>query len=365
MRPILILILIAVLAGGPAPSSIAAEDSPQRSPYGVVYNEWKPAKQALTTAIQQSPAELRPELRRQLRALNSLYTARFVNLAKAHATAPETWQDCLIWISVEGVAGPNFDAMMDFMSDHAGELKEEIRLQLVLPTFIPAQSSRLDPALRHLVETHPNASIRGSALYTLGARLKTKAEIESSLKLCDEAEAVLKRVIAEFPDVGTYHGRNGDNAQKLLDELRGPFALGRPAPDLSGMDLQGEKFSLTSLKGKIVVLSFSGHWCGPCKAMHGVEKELLKKYSARDVELVEINTDKDLASVAETMKKDGLAWRCLADGSSDGPLSRAWQIENWPTFYVLDRNHKIRYKATGFLGDTLDAWVSRLVDEKP
>jgi thiol-disulfide isomerase/thioredoxin len=357
--------VIAVVAAIPAALSIAEEESRKPSPYGILYKDWKPAALELRAALKDFPAELRPELRRKLLALNGLYTTKFLALAREHSTDTDTWQNCLIWISVEGVPGPDYDAMMDFMSDHAGDVKETTQLQLLLPTFIRAQSSRLDPALRNLAETHHNAGVRGSALYTLAARLKARAEAEYSLTLLADAEKLLQQTLDEYAEVGTYHGRNGDNAQKLLDQLHGPFALGRPAPDLAGIDLHGQEFSLKSLKGRVIVLSFSGHWCGPCRAMHAVERELMKKHTREDVELIEINSDGDPASVAATMKKDELTWRCLTDGGSDGPLSRAWQIESWPTFYVLDRDHKIRYKATGNIGDRLEKWVSRLVDEKP
>ncbi len=37
-------------------------------------------------------------------------------------------------------------------------------------------------------------------------------------------------------------------------------ALGRPAPDIEGRDLDGAPMRLSDHRGKIVVLLFSGHW---------------------------------------------------------------------------------------------------------
>ncbi len=63
-------------------------------------------------------------------------------------------------------------------------------------------------------------------------------------------------------------------------------------------------------------------------------------------ELIEINSDKDPRAVAAKVLKEGLTWRCVMDGS-DGPIAKDWDIPAWPPFYVLDRDHKIPYKASG------------------
>ena len=41
---------------------------------------------------------------------------------------------------------------------------------------------------------------------------------------------------------------------------------------------------------------------------------------------------------------EGNTWRCLFDGTWEGPIQKAWNITSFPTIYVLDGEGVIRYK---------------------
>jgi thioredoxin len=45
-----------------------------------------------------------------------------------------------------------------------------------------------------------------------------------------------------------------------------------------------------SLKDKVVLVDFGATWCGPCKAMEPIIKEMIKKYDGRAT-ILEINID--------------------------------------------------------------------------
>ena len=58
-----------------------------------------------------------------------------------------------------------------------------------------------------------------------------------------------------------------------LDELR-RLGLGRVAPEIEGRDIDGHRFKLSDYRGRVVVLTFSGTWCGPCEAMYPHQREM-------------------------------------------------------------------------------------------
>lgn len=327
--------------------------------YGSLYNEWNSAIEELDA---QFPDISKQALRRRERAINEAFTSKFVQLASAHLE-DDVWIDCLIWTSVEGVEGKAFDQMFDLLGDNAKNAKNTTQLKFLMSELISLSSERIDPALKNIVASHSNDSVVGAALYALAARTKIRGELHGSRKTCEEAEKLLERVVAEFPDVRTYRGNNRDNATELLNALRSPIAITRKAPDFHGETISREDFHLAaSVKGKVAVISFSGHWCGPCVAMHPVQKELLKRFAADKLTVIEINSDKtkSLEAVRKKIEKDELEWIVVTDGPA-GPLSKQWKVSAWPVYYVLDDHGRIRHRLSGNIGRKLIEVVEPLL----
>lgn len=337
-----------------------AEKPPQRSPYGALHDQWKVDRAALESEASKPDDD---ERKRRSLELRAVYTRKFQQLAAEHPT-DDTWLNCLIWMSSQSVPGPALDDMLDFVRKNADQVEDAFQLQLLMSQLIGLESARLDPALSHIAEAHPSAGVRGTALYALAVRTKRMAERKGSIEGCKQAEALFQRVIDEYPEHSTYAGVNKENAAGFLANLQSPYALGKPAPELKGKLADGAKFDLTGERGKVVILSFSGHWCGPCRAMHGVQKELRGKYPDDDLAIVEINSDgaKHLPTVLRNMQRDGLTWRLINEGSR-GPIAGAWRVSAWPTYYVLDREHRIRYRLRGNVGKLLTEYVDALVTE--
>ena len=331
--------------------------------YGVLYQEWKAEVKALDAA---DPALPGPEKRNRKRDINTRYTPRFLALAQAHPT-DDLWLDCLIWTSGQGVPGTDFDAMFDLLRDNAPAVRNDIQLQLLMSEFISLDSSRINPALASISETHKLPGMRGAALYALAARTKQHAEEHGDIAGCAAAEKLLERVIAEYPHVSTYRGENHENATPLLDELRSPVAIGKSAPHTTGKTLSGESFDLNAAtRGKVTVISFSGHWCVPCVAMHPIQKEILAKFPRDQVVIVEMNSDPQAAldRVREKVAADNLGWTIITDGR-EGPAAKQWQITSWPTYFVIDPQGHIRRRASGNLGPQLITWVEELLPASP
>lgn len=342
------------------PSLGLAEDAKPRSPFGKLVDAWKAEDASLKTQFAEAPAT---ELEAKRWELRRRYSGLFLDLAKQQpANDSDAWLPSLIWIVQDGVPGPALDEMIDLASDRETDARENLNLQLFFSGLIGADSDRLVPALRKWSKDHPSKGIRGAAMYALGARLKRDGESAGDLNLCREAEEVLDRALTDYPDISTSSGPNSETAAELLKDLRGPLAIGKPAAALRGQLIDGSDFDLSTLKGKVTAVSFSGYWCGPCRRMHPIEKRLMETHRAEDFALVEVNSDKKLEMVRENRQRDGLEWACVFDGSQ-GPIGTDWNVQAWPTFYVLDRNHIIRHKAVGYLGERLGEWVANLAAE--
>jgi peroxiredoxin len=175
-------------------------------------------------------------------------------------------------------------------------------------------------------------------------------------------EALLERVVAEFGDVKT-----GEEPRALgliaSGELfsRRNLQVGSPAPEIEGTDHEGRNFKLSDFRGKVVVLTFSGNWCGPCRGMYPQERLLVANLKDKAFALVSVNTDKDAKTVRHSIASGEITWRCWCDGGTDGPITTRWGIVSFPSIFVLDYSGVIRFKDVR--GDDLDRAVMTLLGE--
>jgi peroxiredoxin len=183
-----------------------------------------------------------------------------------------------------------------------------------------------------------------------------------------EAESLFERAAeggADIPHNDKRHrpGTLSDAARDYLHELR-HLAIGKPAPEVEGEDLEGRRFRLSDYRGKVVVLNFGSHfYCGFCRTLYPGERSLVKKLEGRPFALVSINgePDQDRAALKRAWEAEGNTWRCVWDGDFDGPISHTWNIQQLPTIYVLDHEGVIRHK--NVYGQDLDEAVGKLLKD--
>jgi thiol-disulfide isomerase/thioredoxin len=164
-----------------------------------------------------------------------------------------------------------------------------------------------------------------------------------------EAEKLFERAIRDYGDVA-YDRANGigdrtvaDAARPALFELQN-LAVGKTAPEIEGEDIDGKPMKLSDYRGKVVVLSFWASWCGPCMGLVPDERALVDRLNGKPFVLLGINGDTDRAKAKEVVEKERITWRSWWNGGRTGTITDPWNIESWPTLYILDANGVIRYK---------------------
>jgi peroxiredoxin len=204
--------------------------------------------------------------------------------------------------------------------------------------------------------------IKGYEKYTAAEPIGDFVKRADPEALDRKREALLARILKEFGDVVL-----DDDTRPLAECVKGElFALrklnvGQPAPEIEGTDADGKPFKLSETRGKVVVLTFSGNWCGPCVGMYPEERALVARHKDRPFALVSVNTDAELTALKTAIDRGEITWRCWWDGGRDGTITTRWGVASFPTIFVLDRTGVIRFKDVR--GKELDAAVDRLLAE--
>jgi peroxiredoxin len=123
---------------------------------------------------------------------------------------------------------------------------------------------------------------------------------------------------------------------------------GKPAPAFTLQDLNGNKVSLASYKGKAVLINFWATWCGPCKIETPWIVALRNKYASQGFEVLGISTEgedlkpddkaghaKDKAAIGKFVREMKVTYPMLVDGDS---ISKPYGgLDDLPTTYYVDR----------------------------
>jgi hypothetical protein len=91
------------------------------------------------------------------------------------------------------------------------------------------------------------------------------------------------------------------------------------------------------------------------------EVALVERLKNAPFALVGINTDTDLDTFREQCKKKHVTWRNSFQGSTSGPLCKAWGVRSFPTIYVLDAKGVVRF--VNVRDDALERAVDKLLAE--
>jgi predicted alpha/beta hydrolase family esterase len=93
------------------------------------------------------------------------------------------------------------------------------------------------------------------------------------------------------------------------------------------------------------------------------ERSLVERLQNQPFALLGINSDKDKSVYFAKQKEMGVTWRSFWNGpkGTGGPISAKWNVNSWPTIYVLDHKGVIRFK--NVRGEAMDKAVDQLLDE--
>jgi len=109
--------------------------------------------------------------------------------------------------------------------------------------------------------------------------------------------------------------------------------IGKPAPDFTLLDLNGQEVSLSDFKGKYVLINFWATWCKYCD----IEMPDLQRLYDENEDLVvlAVNVQEDKGVVDSYIRHEGYDFPVLLD--TEGRVAINYLVSSFPTSYFVDK----------------------------
>jgi peroxiredoxin len=137
--------------------------------------------------------------------------------------------------------------------------------------------------------------------------------------------------------------------------------IGTLSPEITLKDLNGKEVSLSSLKGKVVLIDFWASWCGPCRKSMKHLSAIYPTLKAKGFEIYGISIDENTEDWKKAVAADKISWlQVNENGGWNAPVANLWKIDQIPTSYLLDKQGKI--VARDLEGRQLEAKINHLLN---
>lgn len=122
---------------------------------------------------------------------------------------------------------------------------------------------------------------------------------------------------------------------------------GDVAPDFTVEMLDGKKVTLSSLRGKVVLVSFWATWCPPCRQeMSHMQEGVIDRFAGSDLVVLPISRGEKRETVEKFIEKMGYGFPVGLD--IDQSIYSKYASNYVPRSVVINREGEVVYVAVGY-----------------
>jgi peroxiredoxin len=137
------------------------------------------------------------------------------------------------------------------------------------------------------------------------------------------------------------------------------LAVGSPAPEISLPNPDGEIVSLSSFKGKYVMIDFWAAWCRPCRMENPNVVRMYDQYNDKGFEILGVSLDRTKDAWVKAIADDGLKWSQVSDLKYfQSEAAATYGIQAIPATYLIGPDGNILAK--NLRGEQLEAKLKEI-----
>jgi thiol-disulfide isomerase/thioredoxin len=195
-----------------------------------------------------------------------------------------------------------------------------------------------------------------------GHALFFEAVDKNKTDLLKASDVAFKAAIADYSKNGTAHYLDGEVLARLnqIDAAREEFktclacvpptdpsylraqhfaedpalSTHKMAPPFTVTALDGSKFNLDAMGGRVVLIDFWATWCGPCNEELPHMKKIAKEFAGQPLMIISVSWDSDETKWKDFINKNEMTWVQYRD--ADHHLSNLFGISAIPHYFTID-----------------------------
>ncbi len=176
-----------------------------------------------------------------------------------------------------------------------------------------------------------------------------------------QVQAYAQKLIKKFPNhngVNEFLSALEKNAKQEENAKTTTPAVGSMAPDFTLNGTDGKPLTLSSFKGKYVLVDFWASWCGPCRAENEHVVNAYNKFKNKNFTILGVSLDEKKDEWIAAIREDQLTWTHVSDLQGwESKVVSLYAFDGIPYNILLDPSGKIL--ATSLRGDDLEKMLEK------